>query len=48
VIFKHIDVDLQIVGGTDDEGNEKKFVRVDLWFASRKQLACVRTIALPH
>ena len=42
--FKHIDVDLQIVGGADDEGNEKKFVRVDLWFASRKQLACVRTI----
>jgi large subunit ribosomal protein L9e len=42
--FKHIDMDLQLVGTTDEEGVEKKFVRVDLWFATRKQLACVRTI----
>eukprot|EP00567_Pseudictyota_dubia_P010138 CAMPEP_0197432972 /NCGR_PEP_ID=MMETSP1175-20131217/930_1 /TAXON_ID=1003142 /ORGANISM="Triceratium dubium, Strain CCMP147" /LENGTH=187 /DNA_ID=CAMNT_0042961199 /DNA_START=64 /DNA_END=627 /DNA_ORIENTATION=- len=34
--FKHIDMDLRKVG--------KKFVRVDIWFANRKQLACVRTI----
>jgi large subunit ribosomal protein L9e len=35
--FKHINMDLQKVGNG-------KFVRVDLWFATRKQLACVRTI----
>mmetsp|Transcript_19733 Transcript_19733/g.24889 ORF Transcript_19733/g.24889 Transcript_19733/m.24889 type:complete len:187 (-) Transcript_19733:693-1253(-) len=34
--FKHMDMDLKIVG--------KKYVRVDLWFANRKQLACVRTV----
>mmetsp|Transcript_24337 Transcript_24337/g.36059 ORF Transcript_24337/g.36059 Transcript_24337/m.36059 type:complete len:187 (+) Transcript_24337:77-637(+) len=34
--FKHIDMDLKIIGG--------KFIRVDLWFANRKQLACVRTV----
>jgi large subunit ribosomal protein L9e len=34
--FKHIDADMKIVG--------EKYVRVDLWFATRKQLACVRTI----
>ena len=34
--FKHIDMDLKIIGG--------KYVRVDLWFANRKQLACVRTV----
>ena len=38
-------MDLQLIGGVDEEtGVEKKFVRVDLWFATRKQLACVRTI----
>lgn len=43
--FKHVDMDLQLIGGVDEEtGVEKKFVRVDLWFATRKQLACVRTI----
>jgi len=35
--FKHMDVDLQLV----DEG---KKLRVDMWFAKRKQLAAVRTI----
>mmetsp|Transcript_2384 Transcript_2384/g.3597 ORF Transcript_2384/g.3597 Transcript_2384/m.3597 type:complete len:188 (-) Transcript_2384:176-739(-) len=34
--FKHMDMDLKIVGG--------QYVRVDLWFATRKQLACVRTV----
>merc|ERR1712157_188050 len=27
-----------------EEEVEKKFVQVDLWFSSRKQLACVRTV----
>jgi len=34
--FKHINMDVKVVGG--------KYIRVDLWFANRKQLACVRTI----
>jgi large subunit ribosomal protein L9e len=34
--FKAINMDLRRVG--------KKFIRVDLWFATRKQLACVRTV----
>jgi large subunit ribosomal protein L9e len=34
--FKHINMDLRKVGD--------KSVRVDLWFATRKQLACVRTV----
>lgn len=34
--FKHVDMDLKIVGG--------KFIRVDIWFALRKQLASVRTV----
>ncbi len=34
--FKHMDMDLKVIGG--------KYVRVDLWFANRKQLACVRTV----
>jgi large subunit ribosomal protein L9e len=43
--FKHINMDLNVVEEKDDEdGIEKNFVRVDLWFATRKQLACVRTI----
>lgn len=42
--FKHIAMDLQKVGAEDEEGNMKDFVRLDLWFASRKQLACVRTV----
>lgn len=51
--FKHMSMDLQIVSGSDlgktvEEDGEaevnKKFVKVDLWFATRKQLACVRTV----
>jgi Ribosomal protein L6P/L9E len=34
--FKHMDMDLKVIGG--------KYVRVDLWFANRKQLASVRTV----
>mmetsp|Transcript_35943 Transcript_35943/g.41007 ORF Transcript_35943/g.41007 Transcript_35943/m.41007 type:complete len:195 (+) Transcript_35943:98-682(+) len=41
--FKHVNMDLRVVGGSDEEKN-KKFVQLDMWFASRKQLACVRTI----
>ena len=37
--LKHLDMDLKIIGG--------KYIRVDLWFANRKQLACVRT-AISH
>ena len=28
----------------DEAAQEKSFVKVDLWFANRKQLACVRTV----
>merc|ERR1712071_475377 len=34
--FKHVSMDLKKVG--------QKKLRVDLWFANRKQLACVRTV----
>jgi len=51
--FKHMSMDLNILDGaamgkTVEEDGEamvnKKFIKVDLWFATRKQLACVRTI----
>lgn len=43
--FKHLRMDLSLVKNTNEEtGEEKTFVRVDLWFATRKQLACVRTV----
>ena len=35
--FKHVAMDMAKVGGG-------KFIRLDLWFATRKQLATVRTI----
>ena len=38
--FKHQSMDLQKLTGEDG----KISIRLDLWFASRKQLACVRTI----
>jgi large subunit ribosomal protein L9e len=38
--FKHVSMDMQLTGSKET----KQFVRVDLWFATRKQLACVRTI----
>ena len=34
--FSHLKLELTLVG--------KKKVRVDVWFASRKELACVKTI----
>jgi large subunit ribosomal protein L9e len=51
--FKHISMDLRIVdaataGLSLEENGEaamtKTFIKVDLWFATRKQLACVRTV----
>lgn len=47
--FKHINMDCRIVNGSEIEGEEeenadKKFIKVDLWFANRKQLANVRTV----
>jgi large subunit ribosomal protein L9e len=49
--FKHICMECRVVTiepEKDEDGNdigeEKKAVQVDLWFASKKQLACVRTV----
>jgi large subunit ribosomal protein L9e len=50
--FKHMPMecrivkgaDIQDVIGEDESALEKSFVKVDLWFANRKQLACVRTV----
>eukprot|EP00525_Craspedostauros_australis_P007821 CAMPEP_0198110790 /NCGR_PEP_ID=MMETSP1442-20131203/2793_1 /TAXON_ID= /ORGANISM="Craspedostauros australis, Strain CCMP3328" /LENGTH=205 /DNA_ID=CAMNT_0043766985 /DNA_START=82 /DNA_END=699 /DNA_ORIENTATION=+ len=51
--FKHVSMELQIITEKDEAADtekdeaadtEKKLVKVDIWFATRKQLACVRTI----
>lgn len=51
--FKHISMDIRKVTGEmlglneEDDGAEAlaaSYIKVDLWFATRKQLACVRTI----
>lgn len=47
--FKHIAMECRIVTGEElgheeEEDKAKKYVKVDLWFANRKQLACVRTV----
>mmetsp|Transcript_28961 Transcript_28961/g.69936 ORF Transcript_28961/g.69936 Transcript_28961/m.69936 type:complete len:200 (-) Transcript_28961:138-737(-) len=49
--FKHIAMECRVVtieGEKDEEGNkvgeDKKAVQVDLWWANKKQLACVRTV----
>jgi large subunit ribosomal protein L9e len=48
--FKHVNMDIRKVSGADvgleedDPNYSKQHVKVDLWFATRKQLACVRTI----
>lgn len=45
--FKHIPMECRKVTKTvevDGAEVEKDFVQVDLWFATRKQLACVRTV----
>merc|ERR1712154_596566 len=36
--------DLRVVGGDSEEEEGKKFVQLDMWFATRKELACVRTV----
>jgi large subunit ribosomal protein L9e len=49
--FKHIAMECRkvkkLVGGDEEAGTEpveKDYIQVDLWFATRKQLACVRTV----
>mmetsp|Transcript_8261 Transcript_8261/g.15250 ORF Transcript_8261/g.15250 Transcript_8261/m.15250 type:complete len:202 (-) Transcript_8261:70-675(-) len=49
--FKHIMMECRLAtkeeGGDEEAGIppvEKRVVQVDLWFATRKQLACVRTV----
>jgi len=45
--FKHIPMECRKVTKTvevKEVESEKNFVQVDLWFANRKQLACVRTV----
>lgn len=54
--FKHMPMECRVLKGSEfmepvEEGEpeaaaalEKDFVKVDLWFATRKQLACVRTV----
>ncbi|EEC49956.1 predicted protein [Phaeodactylum tricornutum CCAP 1055/1] len=51
--FKHISMDLRKVDGeslgytVEEDGEEAtnaSYIKVDLWFATRKQLACVRTV----
>ena len=52
--FKHVAMDLRKVTGADlentgdeemsEEAKAKQYIKVDIWFATRKQLACVRTI----
>jgi large subunit ribosomal protein L9e len=45
--FKHIPMECRKITkmvGEEGEEEEKSFVQVDLWFANRKQLACVRTV----
>lgn len=44
--FKHINMDLYKSKTEPDEetGETKDIIKLDLWFAARKQLACVRTV----
>merc|ERR1719261_321182 len=44
--FKHVQMEMSVVEATtDEEGNTVDgYVKVELWFALRKQLACLRTI----
>jgi len=41
--FKHVNVDMILIPKTDEEGSTD-IIRVDLWWGTRKQLACIRTI----
>jgi large subunit ribosomal protein L9e len=36
--FKHMDVEMELVGG------KKKKLKVSIWFGKRKQIACIRTV----
>ncbi len=45
--FKHIDMDLKVISEEANEETEtpaRNYVKLDLWFAHRKQLASVRTV----
>ena len=46
--FQHIPMECRVVkmdvSGEGEDEVLKDFVKVDLWFANRKQLACVRTV----
>lgn len=44
--FKHINMDLFITDSEPDEETEEthRIVKLDLWFGTRKQLSCVRTV----
>ena len=49
--FKHLAIELRVVEGADiddpkmdEEAKSKKYVKLDIWFANRKQLATVRTV----
>eukprot|EP00536_Pseudo-nitzschia_multiseries_P000475 jgi/Psemu1/300093/fgenesh1_kg.6_\ len=45
--FKHIPMECRLVTkmeGEEGAEEEKTYLQVDIWFASRKQLACVRTV----
>jgi large subunit ribosomal protein L9e len=49
--FKHVSMDISVVsaaslGNVEADGSpsEGEYIKVDLWFATRKQLACVRTV----
>ena len=43
--FKHIPMECRKITKTEGEDEaEKTFIQVDLWFSTRKQLACVRTV----
>ena len=44
--FKHVNMEIHIVDPVSKEGEEKDGeVTLKLWFAKRKQLACLRTIS---
>merc|ERR1712032_609631 len=43
--FKHMSMDMYMVEKeADEDGKVSKQIKVDLWFAQRKALACVRTV----
>ncbi len=42
--FKHIPMELFTTTKTEEDETEKTFLQVNVWFSTRKQLACVRTV----